>query len=142
MSDPFPSLLGLSMKCTRRALYSTLVQTVASGGELRVQRWPGTKFHYTLSFEFLRRPSLNSVVLWPNAGEDEVAALVKHIEQSRGAYDSFDFIDPVDGHTRRCRYVSDDIEWERIAAGLWIVGEIELVTVVEYKFDVNGNEIP
>jgi hypothetical protein len=137
-STAFPSLAGLKPRITRSAIYNTLVQTVQAGTELRLRRWGGTKYRYTLSFEFLRQAGVT----------DEVDALVAHIEQHKGKFDSFPFTDPLDGVVRRVRYESDEIEFERVipgspTTGIWAVGEIELITtVLDYGLDPaqpNGN---
>lgn len=120
----FPEFMGFDIKVSRKEIYSTLVQSPASGKELRAALWSTPRYRYSLNLNFVRQSgfSVNTLV-------DEVAILNAFFEAHLGTWDSFLFNDPVDGVQRRVRFVSDELSLERIANLVWSGGTIELISV-------------
>ena len=88
MTTPiFPSLPGLSFGIVKRTLWSTKVQTAASGAELRAAYYSAPKMQFTLPFEFLRQRR--------NAREMET--LLGFVNGRQGSFGVFYYQDPDDG---------------------------------------------
>lgn len=121
----FPSTLpGIDIKVSRRAIYSTKIQTARSGKELRASWWATPRYAYTLTLNFVRQAGFSSVT-----PSDEAATLVAFFETHRGAWDSFLFDDPYDAVQRRVRFNGDELELERLANKAWDGKTISLISV-------------
>lgn len=81
----FPSLAGLEYPVRRTPIFNKIVQTAASGNEVRAALWSMPRWQWTLSFNFLRDDSNN-----------EFRTLLGFYLARQGAYDSFLFTDPDD----------------------------------------------
>lgn len=82
----FPALPGLKWGTTRTPVWSTKVQTSASGRELRANYWSYPVWKYSLSYEVLRE----------HAALQEVQRLVGFFNARRGQFDTFLYDDPTD----------------------------------------------
>jgi hypothetical protein len=121
----FPdTLMGFDIKVTRKEIYSTIVQSAASGKELRAGLWSTPRYSYQLNLNFVRQSgfSVNTLV-------DELSTLVTFFETHKGKWDSFLFNDPVDGAQRRVRFAQDNLDLERIVNLVWAGNAIELISV-------------
>ena len=88
----FPSSLkGFDIKVSRSPVYGTLVQTSASGKELRAsfEAWP--RYRYTLNLNFAREAGYSAKTV-----QDETANLNRFFQIHLGSWDSFLFQDPLD----------------------------------------------
>jgi uncharacterized protein (TIGR02217 family) len=87
MSDVvYPSLPGLGFTFVRAPVWKTLIQTTASGRELRAQLMSYPIYKYTLTYELLRS----------NASFTELQTLIGFFNARGGSFDSFLFSDPDD----------------------------------------------
>lgn len=85
-NDVFPALPGLKWGVTRTPVWSTKVQTSASGRELRANYWSYPVWRYSLSYEVLRA----------HAAYQELQRLVGFFNARRGQFDTFLYDDPTD----------------------------------------------
>jgi hypothetical protein len=60
---------------------------------------------------------------------DEVQALSGFFFFHRGSWNSFNFVDPVDGLTRECRFVEDEVTFERYLNGYYALKTCALISV-------------
>jgi hypothetical protein len=121
----FPdTLMGFDIKVTRKEIYSTIVQSAASGKELRAGLWSTPRYSYQLNLNFVRQSgfSVNTLV-------DELITLVTFFETHKGKWDSFLYNDPVDGVQRRVRFDMDELTLERLFNLVWSGGSIDLISV-------------
>ncbi len=81
----FPDLPGLSWSRKKTPLWSTKVQTTASGKELRASYYSYPKWQFSLSYEVLRE-----------SGRAELQALIGLFNSCQGSYDTFLYTDPDD----------------------------------------------
>ena len=81
----FPDLPGLSWGRTKTPIWSTKVQTSASGKELRASYYSYPKWQFSLSYEFLREN-----------GKAELQSLVGLFNKCMGSFDTFLYSDPDD----------------------------------------------
>lgn len=81
----FPDLPGLSWGRKKTPIWSTKVQTSASGKELRASYYSYPKWQFSLAYEVLR-----------DTGEDEIQALIGLFNKCKGSYGSFFYTDPDD----------------------------------------------
>ncbi len=90
----FPSnLKGFDIEVTRSSQYSTLIQTGASGKELRASFWTVPRWTYELTLNFVRQSGFSVKTL-----NDELQQLASFFNTVRGAWDSFLYVDPVNGN--------------------------------------------
>jgi uncharacterized protein (TIGR02217 family) len=80
----YPTLAGSQIDVDRTPVYSTTVQTEASGRELRIAQRSAARYRYRISYDFLRQ----------NASPDEAQTLLAFLSVHRGQWDSFLFTDP------------------------------------------------
>jgi hypothetical protein len=106
--------------CHRRPIFSTGIQTSASGKELRASWWSTPRYEYDLTFEVLREDSVYT----------EVSTLLAFILARLGAYDPFNFTDPYDGTTVLCRFKQDAFDFARIVDKKW---ELRTLTLISLK---------
>jgi uncharacterized protein (TIGR02217 family) len=100
----FPSTLkGFDIEVERETLFSTLVQTAASGKELRARFWSTPRFLYTLNLNFVRQSGFSAKTL-----TDELAQLATFFNQVYGRWDSFLYVDPVNGTPSGCYFATGD----------------------------------
>lgn len=83
-SSIYPSLAGVQIGVERTPVYSTTVQTEASGRELRVAQRSAALYRYRMAYDFLRQ----------DAAGDEAQTLLAFLAAHRGSWDSFLFTDP------------------------------------------------
>jgi hypothetical protein len=89
----FPSTLkGLDIEVTRSSQFSTLIQTGASGKEQRASFWTTPRWTYEWTLNFVRQAGFSAKTI-----SDELLQLANFFNAMRGAWDSFLFIDPVNG---------------------------------------------
>jgi uncharacterized protein (TIGR02217 family) len=81
----FPALPGLTWDVKKTPRFSTLVQTAASGREVRAALWTLPLYEWTLAFDVLRDGSLG-----------EIRTLMGFFLQRQGGFDSFLYSDPTD----------------------------------------------
>ena len=81
----FPDLPGLSWSRKKTPIWSTKVQTSASGKELRTSYFSFPKYQFSLSYEVLRE-----------TGQAELQALIGLFNKCRGSFDTFLYTDPDD----------------------------------------------
>ena len=115
MSTPtFPDFPGLDIKIKRGENYSTMVQTSASGKELRGTFWSTPRYHYEMTFNFLRQEAFSALTL-----ADEIKALRDFFESVLGQWGAFYLIDPLDGISRKVRFEQDSLDLEQVFFQLW-----------------------
>ena len=85
MSNIFPDLPGLSWNRKKTPLWSTKVQTAASGKELRASYYSYPKWQFSLSYEVLR-----------DTGQAEIQSLIGLFNACKGSYDYFLYTDSDD----------------------------------------------
>jgi hypothetical protein len=125
MTATFPSLPGLDIAVKRTGpIYSTGVQSGATGKEQRASWWSSPKFSYELTFNFLRQANFSAQTLF-----DEVLALKTFFDSMAGQFGTFNFLDPVDGVVRTCRFQQDQLDLEQIVYLVWKSGSIRLLSV-------------
>lgn len=117
-SSLFPTLAGAQLDVERTPIYSTTVQTEASGRELRAAWMTAARYRYRIPYDFLRQ----------DAAGDEAATLLAFFDAHKGSYESFLFTDPYDGVTRRVRFAADELPLQRRLGRVWR-GEVELLSV-------------
>jgi uncharacterized protein (TIGR02217 family) len=86
MSLVFPTLAGQGWNFTRSPVWKTLIQTTASGRELRAQMMSYPLYKYTLTYDFLRS----------NASYLELQQLMAFFNECGGSFTPFMFTDPDD----------------------------------------------
>jgi hypothetical protein len=118
-TETFPTFPTRSIAIKRRALFSTKIQTSNSGRELRASWQSRPKYEFRITFDAL---------VTGRGGKTQPQALFDFYSRMRGAWDTFRFIDPLDGKTRTCRFADDDLEMERFTAYHW---KTEGITIVE-----------
>lgn len=91
MSDYlFPlALPGIEISLHRAPVYSTGVQTAASGKELRAQFWTYPRYKYHVSFEFVRTTTGRGVY-------NEMQSLLASLQMAQGQFDNLLLQDPED----------------------------------------------
>lgn len=87
----FPTFKGLDVKVGRVTVYSTLVQTSASGKELRASIQSAPRYRYTLQLNFIRQSGFSARTF-----TDELATLDAFYRAHRGRGESFLYQDPVE----------------------------------------------
>jgi uncharacterized protein (TIGR02217 family) len=96
----FPSgLKGLDIEVTRSSQFATLVQTGASGKEQRATFWTAPRWTYEWTLNFVRQAGFSAKTL-----TDELQQLAAFFNTMRGAWDSFYFVDPVNGKPSACPF--------------------------------------
>jgi uncharacterized protein (TIGR02217 family) len=96
----FPTgLKGLDIDVERTATFSTLIQTSASGKEQRASFWTAPRWTYEWTLNFVRQAGFSAKTL-----SDELLQLQSFFNAMRGAWDSFYFIDPVNGSPSACLF--------------------------------------
>jgi hypothetical protein len=96
----FPSgLKGLDIEVDRTSQFSTLIQTGASGKEQRATFWTSPRWTYEWTLNFVRQAGFSAKTL-----SDELLQLASFFNTMRGAWDSFYFIDPVNGTPSACPF--------------------------------------
>jgi uncharacterized protein (TIGR02217 family) len=89
----FPSLRGIDIEISRTTTFSTLIQTAASGKELRASFWTTPRWVYEMTINFVRQSGFSAKTL-----VDELQQLASFFNAVRGAWDSFLLVDPVNGN--------------------------------------------
>ncbi len=112
-NQTFPSLAGLQF-ASRSTFFVNVTQIADSGARLVVRRYSGYRYHYVIRF---LRTSLT-----------EHTTLDTFFTQHLGSFDSFLLTDPVDGTSRRVRFIDDDLTLEKQKG--YFTGELDLETVV------------
>lgn len=115
----FPSLPGLKIDVERSTLFDTEVKSSRSGKEQRATFASLPRYRYRLNFEFLRA----------NGPTNEVDSLLSFFAARKGRFDSFDYVDPIDGTTRTVRFDSDEVRVQRLFAQVWS-GSVDLISVL------------
>jgi uncharacterized protein (TIGR02217 family) len=96
----FPSgLKGLDIEVDRVSMFSTLIQTGASGTEQRATFWTRPRWSYEWTLNFVRQSGFSAKTL-----SDELLQLASFFNTMRGKWDSFYFIDPVNGSPTACPF--------------------------------------
>lgn len=119
MSNAILPALPYGIRVTKTPFFTTTVQAASSGRELRASRQSAVRYRYTFEAEGLLVAPTN-----------QVQALLDHFEAHRGRWDSFLMTDPYDGVQRRVRFDQDDLEFTRVASGIWSVQPFEIITVL------------
>lgn len=119
-AETFPTLAGVQINVRRAAKWSTKVQAAASGKELRTSWRSRAIYEFQVTFEFLRQ----------GGGRTEAATLADFYNRMRGAWDTFYFVDPIDGTTRTCRFADDHLELEKFSSRHWKTSGVKLVEVI------------
>ena len=120
----FPTLPGLDIAVKRSEVFATSVQVSASGVEARATWWSTPRYTYDLTFNFLRQANFSALTYL-----DEMNVLLKFFEVHKGQFESFLFVDPLDGLTRRVRFAQDHLDLEQIVAKAWKCDSIQLISV-------------
>lgn len=117
-AETFPTLIGVDVVVTRTTVYATKVQRSGSGMErrARLQSTPLYRFRFKINSLRTTRAS------------NEVATLASFFERMAGQWDTFTFVDPVDGTSRTCRFEEDELDIEKIVATLFSSG-VTFITV-------------
>ena len=125
MTAMFPTLPGLGINVKRTGpIYSTSIQTGATGKEQRASWWSTPKYAYELTFNFLRQANFSAQTLF-----DEILALKTFMDSMAGQFGTFNFTDPVDGVVRTCRFQQDQLDLEQLVNLVWKGGSVKLITV-------------
>lgn len=135
----YPALVGAQMDVEREALYGTVVQTEASGRELRVAQQAGARYRYRIRYDFLRQ----------DASPDEAGSLTFFFASHRGSWDSFLFTDVYYSSVTSCAFgtgtgsqtafpLKDDLG-DRVGANngaisVYVAGVLKTVTT-DYTID-------
>jgi len=82
----FPTLMGLGWNVKRSPEWSSRVQTAVSGKETRIALWSYPRWHWDLTFDFLRSDAVNA----------EFQALAGFFNARQGQFDSFLYTDADD----------------------------------------------
>jgi hypothetical protein len=114
MTATFPTLPGLDITVKRTEIFSTVVQTAASGKELRGSFQATPRFQFDLTFNALRQTGFSV-----NTAFDELSTLQAFFESMLGMSGTFNYTDPVDGTVRLCRFYQDSMDIERIVNLAW-----------------------
>ncbi len=85
----FPTLPGADIAIKRTPVFSTLIQTSASGKELRASFQSTPRWRYEIPLNFLRIPGFSV-----NTSTNEMAAILGLFNAVRGSWDNFLFSDP------------------------------------------------
>lgn len=124
-SSVFPTLPGVDISVNRRTSYATTVQSSSSGKEQRAS-WQSTpRYTYQVRFNFLRS---DVAAPSPYAANNEMSVVQKFIDDHKGQWDSFLFVDPISGGQVRVRFTSDELTITQMVNGVW-AAEIEMVSV-------------
>jgi hypothetical protein len=118
----FPTFPSRSITIRRSAAFSTKIQTAASGRELRASWQSRPKYEYQLTFEAL---------VTDGGGRTQPQALAAFYARMRGAFGVFNFVDPLDGQTRACRFADDNLELERVTLRHWKTAGIKIIEVFQ-----------
>jgi hypothetical protein len=119
-SETFPTFPGRSITIKRKALFNTKVQTANSGRELRTSWQSRPKYEYQITFD---------VLVTGKGGKTQPQALNDFYVRMRGAWGTFNFVDPLDGQTRTCRFADDSLDMERITVKHWKTSGIKILEV-------------
>jgi hypothetical protein len=119
--ESFPSFPTRSIAVRRRAVFSTKVQTSTSGRELRTSWQSRPRHEFQITFEGL----VTGV-----DGKTQPQTLQDFYVRMRGAWDTFRFMDPLDGQIRTCRFLEDNLEMERFTSFHWKTAGIKLMEVL------------
>jgi hypothetical protein len=119
-NETFPNFPTRSITIKRKALFSTKIQTANSGRELRTSWQSRPKYEFQVTFEGL----VTGV-----DGKTQPQTLSDFYVRMRGAWETFRFIDPLDGQTRTCRFADDGLELERFSMSHWKTSGIKIIEV-------------
>ena len=119
-SSTFPTLPGVQINVRRTPRWSTKVQTATSGKELRSAWRSRPVYEFQITIEFLRE----------GAGKTEATTLMTFYNAMKGAWDTFNYVDPLDGTTRTCRFVDDGLELEKFSYRHWKTQGIKIIEVI------------
>jgi hypothetical protein len=119
-TETFPTFPGRSITIKRKAMFNTKVQTATSGRELRTSWQSRPKYEFQITFE---------VLVTNKDGKTQPQVLNDFYVRMRGAWDTFKFVDPLDGQTRTCRFAEDNLEIERITFYHWKTSGIKILEV-------------
>jgi len=119
-AETFPAFPSRAITIRRKALFATKIQTANSGRELRTSWQSRPKYEFQITFEAL---------ITGKDGKTQPQALNDFYVRMRGAWDTFRFIDPLDGTERVCRFVDDGLELERFSAYHWKTAGIKIMEV-------------
>jgi len=97
----FPDLPGLDIEIKRTTQYSTLVQSAASGKEVRASFSSLPRWTYELTINFLRKAGYRLSLT-----QDEVTTLAGFFAQVRGSWDNFLLVDPASGTSNQVPFGS------------------------------------
>lgn len=90
MSDAlFPTLAGIKWDRSKNPEFRTISQSSANGKETDACLWSYPKWHFSLSYEFLRDDGTAS---------GELQQLIGFFLARRGNFDTFLYLDPSDNH--------------------------------------------
>jgi uncharacterized protein (TIGR02217 family) len=90
----FPtSLRGIDIDISRDTVFSTLVQTAASGKEQRGTFWTTPRWLYEMTVNFVRQSGFSVKTL-----VDELQQLASFFNTAQGSLNSFLMVDPVNGN--------------------------------------------
>lgn len=119
----FPTLPGTKMTVTRTPRWATKVHTAKSGREQRVGSFDAPLYDFEVAIEVLRQGQINGKTY------AEATTLVDFYNARKGALESFDFTDPLDGTVRRVRFAEDKLPMNRLMVNLWEATKIKLMEV-------------
>lgn len=115
-SAVFPTLPGLTWPIQKKPVTSAIVQTTASGRELRSTSWSSPLFEWGLQFTTLRAKQLLDGGGVPYA---EYETLAGFFNARGGRNENFLFVDPTDGTTYRVRFRDDRTDFANFMQFLW-----------------------
>jgi hypothetical protein len=121
-NETFPTFPGRSITIKRKAHFSTKIQTANSGREIRTSWQSKPKYEFQITFE---------VLVAGKDGKTQPQTLMDFYIRHRGPWDTFNFVDPLDGQTRRCRFVDDALEMERMTKYHWKTSGIKIIEVFQ-----------
>lgn len=124
-ANTFPSLIGQNINVERTEEFRTDVYETVSGKEQRTSWWDTPRYSYSVKMDVLRD---NVSAPAPYAAYSEVATVLFFLETHLGSYDSFSFVDPLDGTTRTVRFVEDSLTIQKIADHHWTC-DFKLISV-------------
>ncbi len=118
----FPTLPGTRIEVSRSPQWSTKVHKGSSGTEQRVGWYNATLYEFVLNIEVMREG-------FGGGSTVEASTLTNFFDSMGGQRDSFLYVDPLDGTSRRVRFGDDKLEIERLFSKLWAAKKIKLVEV-------------
>jgi len=117
--NTFPVLPGLAWGVTKTPEFKTDIFESLSGVETRVSYRSAPRYHYVLTYEFLRADA-----------NQELQKLLGFFVQQQGSMIPFYFTEPDTGNQVLVRFEKDTTEFSQFATLLWEAKQVQLVSLL------------